>query len=330
MTEQTTTTTDPGAGGGDWRAPLVALAGDNAEFKTALDGFKEPTEIFAKLTAQPQEIDWRKTIAGEDADALKGLERFDSAKSFYDSFKQKDAYINSGKKVTVPGENASAEEIAAWNNARGVPEKASDYKITAKPPEGLEVDESTGAMLGTITERLHKVGAEPAVVNLAHEIVYEQAAAAQDARDAQIEEGPKRAQAELQKVWKTEGEFKENASWAAAAAYQFIGAKGSPELEAFSNLVIVDGEGKHWRMGDHPGVVQIFAKMGRAGAEDPIFLDASGAGNGAGSVDEQIAAIMKLRETDPKKYNAPETRDRHQKLLAARARHRELHGGRAA
>lgn len=147
-------TENPNNGGGNggapdanaWKAPLAALAGDNADYKTALDSFKEPGELFSRLTAKPVETDWRKSFAGEDADALKALNRFTDPKAFYESFKQKDAYINSGTKVTVPGSDASQEVIDAWNKARGVPDAADGYKIEAKPPEGVQVSDADKAI----------------------------------------------------------------------------------------------------------------------------------------------------------------------------------------
>lgn len=314
-----------GANADAWRAPLEALAGDNAEYKTLLGGFKAPEELFSRLKpADPP--DWRTTLAGEDADAKKLLERFTDGKAFVDSFKQKDAYINSGKKVTVPGENASAEEIAAWNNARGVPEKPTDYQITAKPPEGVEIDEGSKTMLSGITERLHKLGAEPAVVNEAHAIVYEQLAQAQTQHETMLTQGPERAKAELGKVWKTAAELKENGAFAAAGVQQYLGPLDGERAKALLNIETTDG----FFLGDHPAFAQLMAAVGRATAEDPLFLEANGGSSGNGTVEEQIAEIMNLRATDPKKYNAPETRARHEKLLAARARHKQLQGGHAA
>lgn len=310
---------------GAWKG---ALAGDNAEFKAALEPFADTGALFAHISKQSETpVDWRKAIAGDDADTAKALERFTDQRAFYDSWKQKDDYIRTGTKVTVPGENASPEVIDAWNRARGVPEAADGYQITAKPPEGRGVDEATKGLLKGVTERLFKVGAEPAVVNLAHELIYEQATATETLRETQLGEGPALLGKALEKAWPNKGERDQNVGFATAAAYQYIGPKGSPELDAFSNLEVRDADGRYWRLGDHPDVIQAFAKIGRATAEDPLFLEASGAGASGASVDEQIAEIMKLRDTDPKKYNAPETRERHNRLLAARARHNELHGG---
>lgn len=307
-------------GGDDWRAPLAALAGDKPEYKAAIESFKAPDELFARLTAQPEAPDWRKLLAGDNADRLKKLERFTDPKAFVESFEQKDAYINSGKKVTVPGENASAEEIALWNAARGVPEKADGYQITAKPPEGLEIDDANKGILTGIVGKLHSLGAEPAVVNAAHEIFYEQLQQAYTAQESALVEGPQRAGAELAKVWGNKAELEQNCKFAAAGAQQFLGPLDGEKAKAFLNIQTADG----YYLGDHPIVVQSLAALGRANADDPLFLEASGAGGGQGSVNDQIEAIYALRySNDPKvqkSYDAPETRQRLVTLLAARER----------
>lgn len=315
-------------GGGDanaWRAPLLQLAGDNAEAKTLIEGFKDQGEFLSRL--KPVDApDWRKSIAGEDADALKALERFNDGKSFFDSFKQKDDYIRSGTKVTVPGADASSEVIDAWNKARGVPDKADGYKIEAQPPEGVAIDDATKTMLAGITAELHKVGAEPAVVNLAHKIVYDQIAGAQTQHETLLTEGPKRATTELTKIWKNEAELKSNAAFASAGVQQYLGALDGDKAKSVLNIETADG----FYLGDHPAFIQLMAAVGRASAEDPLYLAASGAGDNGKNVDAQIEEIYALRSTDMKKYNAPETQERLNKLLGARARHRELQSGKAA
>lgn len=316
---------DPNAGADAWRAPLAALAGDNAEYKTALEGLKEPGELFARL--KPVETpDWRKAMAGDNAEALKGLERYTDPKAFYDSFKQKDDYIRTGSKVTVPGADASPEVIAAWNAARGVPDAPDGYKIEAKPPEGMEIDEGTKTMLSGITKELHAVGAEPAVVNLAHKIVYDQMVGAQTQRETALTEGPKRATAELSKVWKSPAELKDNAAFASAGVQQFLGPLDGDRAKAFLNIETADG----YFLGDHPVVVQLLAAVGRANAEDPLYLAASGAGDTGKNVEERIKEIYALRVSDPKAYESADTQAKLNKLLAARERHKELQGAKAA
>lgn len=309
-----------------WRAPLVALAGDKPEYKTAIEGFKAPEELFQRLTAQPEQPDWRKLLAGDNADRLQKLQRFTDPNAFVDSFEQKDAYIASGRKVTVPKEGDSPEVIAAWNAARGVPEKPDGYQIAAKAPEGLEIDDATKGMLTGITADLHALGAEPAIVNKAHEIVYKQLAEAQTAQVQAFEEGPTRAKAELAKAWRSEAELSENIRFAAAGVRQFIGDPSSEEAKSILGIETVDG----FYLGDHPAFVRLMAGVGRANAEDPLFLEASGQGGGTGSVQEQIDAIYALRASDMKKYEAPDTQARLQALLTARSRHNELQGRKRA
>lgn len=309
---------NPGAdSSADWRAPLAALAGDKPEYKSVIEAFKEPSELFQRLTAKPEAPDWRKLMAGDNADRAKLLERYADPGSFLESFQQKDAYINSGKKVSVPGENASAEEIAAWNQARGVPDKPDGYKITAKPPEGLEIDDANKGILTGIVGKLHALGAEPSVVNAAHEIFYGQLAETVKAQEAALEQGPQRATQELAKVWKNETELKHNIAFAKAGIETILGPLDGERAAGLLSLQTNDG----YFLADHPEFVKLMAEVGRRNAEDPVFLEASGHGSGSGTLNEQIDAIYALRSSDMKKYNSPETQARLQTLLAARTRH---------
>jgi hypothetical protein len=56
----------------------------------------------------------------------------------------------------VPGEGAKPEELAAFNKAIGVPEKAEDYKIVL--PEGVKEDELDMDLIGPLREQALNAG----------------------------------------------------------------------------------------------------------------------------------------------------------------------------
>jgi len=268
-----------------------------------------------------QDFDWRSTIAGEDKKLAKRLERFTDLNAFGKSYFEADAKLNSGKLVAIPSDEDPDEVKAAWNKSRGIPETPDKYEIKVKPPEGLELSDSEKDRLAAITARLHKAGglrADPSVVNLAHEIYYEERIEAEAQMEAAATIQKERAESALKKLWQGP-EFKQNTTLADAAIKHFFGQ----EFSAIKDMQFVDGT----RLGDHPEFVKAFAKIGRMTMEDPVFLEAGRNGSDpAKSLAKEKEEIMSLRSTNRAKYNSPETQRRLAEIYAAEARHAERQG----
>lgn len=254
------------------------------------------------------QTDWRRTFAGENADLLKTLERYTDPTKVAEALHHAQKALREQGRVKIPGEGATPEEIAAWNKARGVPETADGYQIKAAPPEGVEITPENKAILGTITERLHKAGADPATVNLAHELYYEQVAADQAARVAAAEKAQAECRAQLQSLWGSETDA--NLKVALQALVQFGGGKEG--AESIASLELSDGS----RLGDNAAFIKAMAQIGQQFREDPAFMLEPAAS--AASLKEQIDSIMKLRLTPEgmRQYNAPETQAKLQDLFA--------------
>lgn len=118
--------TDPGAGGADpdWYQQLSADA----------DG------------DEPSARDWVKSIGAKDINGLAKIAR-DNQRALRES-----------GRIKVPGEGATAEELAAFNKAIGVPEDPSGYKLPElKDADGNPVELNTDK-LNAITAAAHKHG----------------------------------------------------------------------------------------------------------------------------------------------------------------------------
>ena len=264
------------------------------------------------------DFDWRSTIAGEDKKLAKRLERFTDLNAFGKSYFEADAKLNSGKLVNIPGDDATDEDLASWNKARGIPETPDKYEIKVKPPEGLELSDSEKDRLAAITARLHKAGglrADPSVVNLAHEIYYEERIEAEAQMEAAATIQKERSESALKKLWQGP-EFKQNTLLADSAIKHFFGQ----EFSAIKDMQFLDGT----RLGDHPEFVKAFAKIGRMTMEDPVFLEAGRNGSDpAKSLQSEKESILALRVKDRNKYNSPEVQRRLAEIYAAEDRHRE-------
>lgn len=161
---------DPNANqnpGGDWRASF------GAEAAPALASFKEPGDFFKQfqtvsteldgLKKNPPTFDWRKELAGDDADTLKQLERFSTGKDFSKAYREAQTKIRSGDLAKPLPKDATPEQIAEWRKGNGVPEKPDGY--FASMPNGLVIGADDKPMFDAVAGELHKLNVKPEVMH---------------------------------------------------------------------------------------------------------------------------------------------------------------------
>ncbi len=140
-------------------------------------------------------------IAPENAESFKAFKTDADLSGFIKS---------SAAKIALPGENASAEEIAAFNKALGVPDKPEDYGITFK-------DEAEAALFKKNLEELQKAGvpkkqAENLIKGWQGEI---------EAKKAEIAQKYENSEKELSAEWKEQKENNKAEALKAAALLGF-------------------------------------------------------------------------------------------------------------
>ncbi len=301
----------------DWTELRTTLAGDNQDRAKALEGFADPN-AFLEHAFRP-EPDWRKGIAGEDAETLKELERIDSPSTLYKRFKDSQEFIRSSGKVKVPGEGATEQEVAEFRKAVGVPEKPDGYQITVKAPDGYEVTEGDKQFLGSMTERLHKAGATPEMVNVAHELYYEASHNALLEGEESYAQSAVKADKELRQFYGSR--YDDSIAFANAAVSQFHNGDAAEVLDA---KISVDGFTGN--LGDWPPFVKMMSMIGHQNAGDPYFLKAAG----KSGVDPQarLNELMALRVSDKsedrKRYNDPAVQGEIRRLIAGGLRQQEI------
>jgi len=108
--------------------------------------------------------DWRKQLGGEDAKELARLERFDSPKSVYKSFRELEGKLNSGqlKSVTPLPANATAEQLTEYRKANGIPETYDKYDTTLS--NGLTISELDKPIANMYLKAAHDNNMPPAMV----------------------------------------------------------------------------------------------------------------------------------------------------------------------
>ena len=108
--------------------------------------------------------DWRQQMAGDDAKALKQLERFNAPTDVYTAFRSAQQKISSGELQATLPENATPEQIAEYREARGIPADASGYH-DALSEAGIVIGENDKPHIDNLFEAMHAKNHSPAVVN---------------------------------------------------------------------------------------------------------------------------------------------------------------------
>ncbi|MGE0255072.1 MAG: hypothetical protein AB7N54_13105 [Alphaproteobacteria bacterium] len=247
----------------------------------------------AAAAAPPPAAGWRDAIA--DAETRRHAERFatpaDAVRAALDLRRQVSTAVQ------VPGEDAGAEEVAAFRRRLGVPDAPAGYDVAL--PEALASDAGAQAGLDAFLGAMHAAGATPGAVRAA----VDSYAAMHEAHVAALDRARETAEGELRRRWGAD--FERNREFARRAVRRFAGG----EAEALFTTPLAGGG----TLGDHPGLVALFASVGRATGEDALH----GAGAGAAQ-DEPKAAIDRLvREAmDAGTYYTAPVQERLQRLYA--------------
>ena len=189
---------------------------------------------------------WLDRLPENLAEAKPTLQKFKSFNDLASSYVSLQKML--GKKgVTVPGENATPEEVAAFRKALGVPESPEGYQLKPEQlPEGLTWDDELAKGFAEIAHK-HNIPAA-AMKELAERFVASEAAKLElmaQAAQAELEQG----RAELQKEYG--GAFKERIQLATRVA----------------NMVGLDPESPGLR---DPNVVRALVRIGNLLSEDRI------------------------------------------------------------
>jgi hypothetical protein len=148
----------------DARAFLTEFA-DPEVLKTVPDDKVLPwyTRVKGKVDEFGKQFpaDWRKQIAGDNAESLKTLERFASPKALYDSYGALRSKMSSGelREMTPFPEKGTPEQQAQWRTLNGIPDKPEDYKVVT--PQGAELTDDDKSVLQGMAKAAHEAHMRP-------------------------------------------------------------------------------------------------------------------------------------------------------------------------
>lgn len=251
---------------------------------------------------------WRNLIAGDNAEHLKTLERFQSPKALYDSYGALRQKMSSGelRAVTAFPEKGTPEEQTAWRTANGIPDKYEAYEV--KLGEGISIGDDDKPVIESMKKHAHASHMSPAHLNANIGWYLQEKQARAEARADKDGEFRATSEDALRAEWGTD--YRGNV--ARIGALLDMAPKGLKEQ--ISGARLADGT----PLGNHPDVLRFFADLSRQINPAGVVLPGAG-GNLSQSVDDEIKTIETTMRENRSKY------DKDEKM---QARLRELYGAR--
>jgi len=245
--------TDPVAPG---NPPAAEPTGKDSSLLTGKTPAAEGTTTPLAEGAASEAPKWMAQLP-DDLKSSKGLTKFANIGDLGKSYLELEGKL--GNAVTVPGLQATDEERARYRKAIGVPDKPTDYKIDkVKLPNGV-----FEKLNDTILEIAHTSGLTPDQAKAVHATVFKEIATT-------MKESLKLVKAT---ATETETQLRKEAG----AGYDAMAADWTRGISFF------DDEAKEIfkrsGIGNHPGILRGFAKIGRSMGEHK-FVDGKPAGVG--------------------------------------------------
>lgn len=245
-------------------------AGSQTEGQTApgagAGASSEGTALTQEAPAQQAEAtNWRDTL---DPDLKAWANKFDSPATALKSYRELEKKM--GRSVTIPGKDATPEEIQAFRKkALGVPDAPTDYKLELPGfvPEEVRANPMSDPMLKEFVETSHANGKSPEQVQADLNLFYKAIEASKEQAAQESARLTQQKQDDLKREWGSD--FEANGTYARRAVKQF---DADGKFTEFLNNAEIDGV----KVGDHPDFARFFAKVGRALAEDSVQLEPTG------------------------------------------------------
>lgn len=233
--------------------------------------------------------DWRKDLP---EDLAKTAQKFTSPVEALKSYRELERRL--GRSVTLPGQDATDEERAAFYKKLGVPDDPSKYevKLPEDLPDELKPTEQGEKNIEAFKAAMHKAGATPAAVQAAVDTYYGMLKEVMEESRASAEREYEKTVAELEREWGQD--YKANVEYGKRMIREF-----DPDRRFALFLEKTEVGGK--TLDNHPEVVRFFAKAGRAMTEDTVHLAPTE--HEMSTINEEISNVRQQRNEALSKGN---------------------------
>lgn len=288
---------------GPWYDTLAPEGDENAARREMLGAY-ETQDAFFDAHHAAINVDWRAPIAGDDDKFLSKLGRFTDPAAFGNAYREAEQKIRAGDiGPTVPGADATPEDLKAYRTEIGVPLEAEGYLQNL--PDGLVVGENDTELMLDYMGALHELNAPP---EIAHKTIEWYNALEERMQDAQLENDTEDSRVttdQLREDWGTD--YRTNINLINSLLNSTFGEEAS---ELLTNGRFADGRGFF----NSPELMKGFAQLARlANPVAPLIPNDQTAVQG---MHDEIAAIEARMGNDRAAYNKDDK---------AQARLRELY-----
>lgn len=269
-------------------------------------------EVDTTKTAAPTwGDDWRQKMAGEDAAAMKRLERFNSPADIFKSYRALEQRLSSGELKSALKPDATAEEVKAWRAENGIPDSPEGYKLELK--NGVVVGEADKPFVDTFLKSAHAANLSNAQAAAAVEWYFGTVQAQSESRLNADKKIAMEAQDALRAEWGAE--YRANIN----AATSLLDAAPAGLKDQFMRGRLADGT----PIGSSVAALQWLSQLARELNPAATLVPSAGA-NTAGAIDTEIEGFEKKMKDRGSDYwkgpNAEKNQARYRELLAARER----------
>lgn len=247
---------------------------------------------------------WREAYAGGDEKKLARLQRYASPTAALDAMIAAQNRISSGELRSALPKDATPEQVAAWRTENGIPESPDKYDLTFD--NGLVVGENDKPIIDGFLKAAHDANYTPAQAKQAVKWYYDHMQEVQ----AKIANDTKQVEQQTEDALRAEwgNDYRGNLNAIGGLLDSFVPA-GDEQLRT----LVMNGAKQNAN----------FAKMlaGIALQFNPAgtIIGAGPGGDLGKSIDDAIAEIEKVMQTDRPRYNKDEKmQEKYRQLVTAR------------
>lgn len=276
--------------GGAWRD---TLAGGNTEVLESLKGYESPDKFLEEFNTLKNR-DWRDEMAGDDTKFRVQLDRFKAPGEFANSYREAQQKISSGELnkqgFPQPPENATEDDIKAFREQLGIPEKPEGYYENL--PDNLVIGEDDRAYFDDFAKSLHDKNMPPEAAHAAVEWYNNFREQEQEALINMDREQHQEMEDALRQDWGTG--YRANINLATALIKKTFGDEGA---EAFMNARGPDGRG----VLNNRAIMEGWANLARQ--TNPLDELTSTGGDAQKTLTDEIASLETYMKEERSKYN---------------------------
>jgi hypothetical protein len=287
-----------GAPGGNSGSPVVdapsgsAPAGNSGTPGTPA-GTGNPPAGSPGLTppAEPVVTDWRKDLAGDNAELLEQLSRYTDKAAFVNAYKELRTKLSQRPGVPQkPDANATPEQIAEYRKAMDIPDNVDTYIAELKLSDGRKIGEADKVIVQEFAKRAQDIGVPKGQFNALVDWYFGQQEAVQTQQYQQDEVFYRDSLTQLKQEWGPD--FNPNIN-----AIDLLFQGGNTDFKSrLLGARLADGR----KLGDDPQALAFLSGLARE--LNPMAAIMPLGGSTMDSVDGRINEINKIMQTDHNRY----------------------------